>query len=161
MMKKLVFILLLLLFVQEARAQQVVLPCTQQTQGGVITSCAPVSAINPLPVTTSGSSSIVPIKSAAAETAHVFKASSGTLYGFSVTNGASAGYVLVINAAADPGNGAVTPSACYQLPANSTVGVSYNGAPLTMNTGITAVFSTTGCFTETQSSTAFFSGQVQ
>lgn len=101
-----------------------------------------------------------PVNSASGEGSHVFKNVPGVLYGFSVTSGASAGYVLVYNATSAPADGAVTPVACYALAANSTIGVAYTPLPLNMTTGITAVFSTTGCFTQTTSATAFFMSEV-
>jgi hypothetical protein len=82
------------------------------------------------------------------------------LHGASVTTGAAAGYFLILNAASDPGNGAVTPVKCVPVGANSAAGISAD--PDTMwdfPKGIVLVFSTTGCFTETQSATAFFTWQ--
>lgn len=100
--------------------------------------------------------------SPAAESGRVLKATGGNLFSFSVTNGATAGYVMVINAAAVPANGAVTPVICLQLPANTSVGVQWDARnPLSLNTGIVLVYSTTGCFTKTASATAFFAGQIQ
>lgn len=82
------------------------------------------------------------------------------LHGAAITTGAAAGYFMLLNAAADPGNGPVTPVKCVQVAAASTTGISAD--PNTMwdfPKGIVLVFSTTGCFTETQSATAFFSWQ--
>lgn len=102
-----------------------------------------------------------PVNSAALEASHVFKASAGTLFGLSVTATSAAGYVLIYNSATAPSNGAVTPVACYYIPsAPGTIGIAFTPFPLKMGTGITAVFSTTGCFTQTSSSTAFFLGEV-
>lgn len=99
-------------------------------------------------------------------TAKVLKASAGTLYTLDVqadsTLYAAAWYVLVFDATADPGNGAVTPAKCYTVPANQasfTAGWPTNGAAMT--TGIAVVVSTTGCFTETQSAHAFIGGEFQ
>lgn len=83
-----------------------------------------------------------------------------SLHGAAVTTGAAGGYFLILNAASDPGNVAVTPIKCVAVGANSTAGISAD--PDTMwdfPKGIVLVFSTTGCFTETQSATAFFSWQ--
>jgi hypothetical protein len=102
-----------------------------------------------------------PVNSAALEASHVFKASAGTLFGLSVTATSTAGYVLVFNSATAPANGAVTPVACYYIPsAPGTIGIAFTPFPLKMSTGITAVFSTTGCFTSTGSATAFFTGEI-
>ena len=104
---------------------------------------------------------IAPIATSAAASALVVKSSPGNLYGFSVTSGASAGFVLVFNATAAPADGAVTPAACYAIAANSSLSVSWQpGPPLWLDTGITLVFSTTGCFTKTASATAFISAQA-
>lgn len=105
---------------------------------------------------------IAPIISAAAEANHVLKSSGGNLHGFSVTTGADAGYVLIFNATSAPSDGAVTPVKCYQVAANSTLGVVWpTETPLYLDTGITISFSTTGCFQKTSSATAFISGEVQ
>lgn len=101
-----------------------------------------------------------PVVSGAAEGSKVFKASAGNLYAYQVTTGASAGYVMIFNATSAPADGAVTPTKCVAVAANSTVGVSMN-PPEAFSTGITAVFSTTGCFTKTVSATAMFSGDVK
>lgn len=105
---------------------------------------------------------IAPIVSASVESNHVFKGSAGNLYSLSVTNGTASGYLLLFNATTAPADGAVTPLACYGMPsANSTFALSFGSVPAYYSTGITAVFSTTGCFTKTASATAFFSGQAQ
>lgn len=103
---------------------------------------------------------ITPVVSAAVESNHVLKASAGNLYAYQVTTGAAAGYVMLFNALSAPVDGAVTPVKCVAVAANSTVGVSMN-PPEAFSTGITIVFSTTGCFTKTASATAMFSGDVK
>lgn len=110
----------------------------------------------------SASAGITPVVSSAAESNHVLKNAAGNLYSLSVTSGAASGFVLVFNATSSPGDGAVTPIDCWSLPANSTLASSWNPGPAQVfSTGITAVFSTTGCFTKTASATAFFNGAVQ
>lgn len=105
---------------------------------------------------------ITPIVSAAAEGSHVLKTSGGQLYSLYVTTGATAGFLMTFNATSAPGDGAVTPVECVQVPANTTVSVSFGpGPPDAYATGITAVFSSTGCFTKTVSATAFFKARVQ
>lgn len=105
---------------------------------------------------------ITRIVSAAAESNHVLKGSAGNLYGVYVTTGATAGYLLVFNATSAPVDGAVTPSECLWAPANSTTFLNFNpGPPAIFSTGITAVFSSTGCFTKTASATAYFAGSVK
>ena len=83
------------------------------------------------------------------------------LNGFSATAGAVSGYVLIFDATTVPANGTVTPKFCYSLPANQTTGASWISYPVPFATGIVFAFSSTGCFTKTASTTAFFSAQVQ
>jgi hypothetical protein len=110
--------------------------------------------------TSASTGAITPVVSAAAEGSHVLKASAGNLYSLVVTSGASAGYVMIFNATSAPADGAVTPTECIVIAANSTISLNYSGPPEAFATGITAVFSTSGCFTKTISATAFFSGKV-
>ena len=104
---------------------------------------------------------LTPVVSAAVETGHVLKATAGNLYGLEVVSGASAGFVLLFNATSIPGDGAVTPVKCYTIAANSTIGINFTPTPEAFTTGITAVFSTTGCFTKTASATAYISGDIK
>jgi hypothetical protein len=127
---------------------------------------ASLSAGNPLPAAALPSSAaaiaIVPVVSTAAEASHVLKAAAGNLYSLYVTSGTVAGYLMTFNATAAPANGAVTPIDCVAVPANSTVSL-FNGVgpPDYYAAGITAVFSSTGCFSQTASATAFFKARVQ
>ena len=103
---------------------------------------------------------VTPQATASAATSKVLKASAGNLYSFTGLS-TVAGYYLVFDSATDPGNGAVTPKYCIgAYPANTVGGASWGSALASFSNGITVVFSTTGCFTETQSATAFISGQV-
>lgn len=103
-----------------------------------------------------------PIISAAAESSHVFRAGPGALIDAYVTTGAAAGYVLIFNLTAAPSNGAVTPQDCVAVPANTTASLAtMDQPPEWFTVGITAAFSTTGCFTLTLSNTAFFHGRVR
>jgi hypothetical protein len=105
---------------------------------------------------------IVPVVSTAVESSHILKASAGNLYDAYVTTGATAGFLLIFNATSAPANGTVAPQDCLPVAANSQVSLFTNGAPPEgFTTGITAVFSSTGCFTQTLSATAFFHGRVQ
>lgn len=123
---------------------------TAVTTNGVV--IAPVSG---------SAAGITPVVSAAAEGSHVFKASAGNSYSIYATTGATAGFVMIFNATSAPADGAVTPIDCVQAPANTTVSLSNgSGPPDVFSTGITGVFSTTGCFTKTISATAFFKGRV-
>lgn len=112
--------------------------------------------------TATAAAAIAPVVSSAAEASHVLKASPGNLYGFHASTGATAGYILVYDATSAPSNGTVTPVMCMAIPATSTMGMSPGAnMPILFATGITIVFSTTGCFTQTTSATAFFSGYVK
>lgn len=131
-----------------------------------IVSVGGTAVTSPLPVSPSPSSGtaagITPVVSATLESNHVLDASPGNLYWLNVTSGATAGYLMTFNATSAPGDGAVTPIDCVQVPINSTVSLATAGAPPeTFATGITAVFSSTGCFTKTASATAFFNGGVK
>lgn len=112
--------------------------------------------------TSSSTNGITAVVSASAEGSHVLKASAGNLYSIYVTTGVTAGYLMVFNATSAPVDGAVTPNQCVWAPANATTSVNYgSGPPGVYSTGITAVFSSTGCFTKTASATAFFHGRVK
>lgn len=113
--------------------------------------------------TSASTAGIAPVVSTALEGSHVLKASAGNLYSAYVTTGATPGLLMIFNATTAPADGAVTPIHCLEAPANSTVGLSFSGAPPeSYATGITAVFSTgTSCVTKAVSATAFFHGSVQ
>lgn len=106
-------------------------------------------------------SAITPSVSTATEGSRVLKASAGNLYRISITTGGSAGYLMVFNATSAPADGAVTPAICRVIAANSSLEVNFSNMPSRFTTGITAVFSTTGCFTKTVSATAMFEGWTQ
>ncbi len=89
----------------------------------------------------------------------VLKASAGNLYGFNVVTGASAGYLMIFDAVLAPADGSVAPKRVIAIAANTSVDRTF-GKPIRFNTGITLVFSTTGPFTKTASSTAFLAGEV-
>lgn len=82
-----------------------------------------------------------------------------TLLVLDVVSGASAGFVMVFPGAAVPADGAVTPTECYTIAANSTFVRPYNPSTW-FSGGVVAVFSTTGCFSKTISATAFISATV-
>lgn len=103
---------------------------------------------------------IVPVKSSAVETGHVIKSSAGNLYGFSVTTGAVAGYAMVHNSATVPAAGAVTPVKCEPVAADTGISFAFD-PPIRLSIGISISFSSTGCFTQTNSATAFISAQAE
>lgn len=108
--------------------------------------------------------------SASAESNHVFCDATGSatvrkapcfIRSLYVTTGAVAGYLMTFNATSAPIDGAVTPVECVYVPANSTASLDFGDTTEPYVTGLTAVFSTTGCFTKTASATAFFKGRMQ
>jgi len=110
--------------------------------------------------TSSTSASIKPVVSTALETGHVLKNAAGNLYGLNVSTTTAAGRVLIHDAAAVPGAGAVTPIRDYPIAAGQSIDLTFE-PPLQCITGISVSFSTaTTPFTQTNSATAFFSGQV-
>lgn len=129
----------------------------------------PASSTNPVPVAfspSSGSGSgVAPVVSSAVEACHVFKASAGNLYGFTVNTTASAtanDWIMLFNATSAPVDGAVTPVEWARISATTTFGYSAPpGAPLYFSTGIVACLSTTGPLTKTAEAQAVFSGKVQ
>lgn len=126
-----------------------------------------VTSLTPLPTsgttspapTSAATSAITPLSTSVAAGSLVLKASAGNLYGFEVTTGGSAGYVMIFNATSAPADGTVTPVKTFVVAANATVAFAWD-TPLRFSTGITVVFSTTGPFTKTISATAFISGQA-
>jgi hypothetical protein len=109
--------------------------------------------------TSSANAAIVSTATSAAAAGVVLKTSAGNLYSCTVSSGATAGYLMVFDAVAAPGDGAVTPVHVIQVAANSTQ-TTFFPVPVRCNTGITLVFSSTGPFTKTASATAFLSGQA-
>jgi hypothetical protein len=125
---------------------------------GAVLTLGPAWIPGAMAATVVSSSHVTPQASTGVETSHVLGVQ--TLHGASITTGAVAGYFMLLNAAADPGNGAVQPAKCIAVAANST-GVMSPDANTQWDfpKGIVLVFSTTGCFVETQSATAYFSWQ--
>lgn len=119
-----------------------------------------VAAVAPAPQS-SAAGAIVPSASAAVESNHVAKASAGNLYRVAITTGATAGYLMVFNATTAPADGAVAPLLCRAIAATSSLSIGLADMPARYTTGITLVFSSTGCFTKTASATAYFEWSVQ
>ena len=105
-----------------------------------------------------------PVVSASAEGAHVFKVSQGTLcgaYAINLTN--TPGYLVELNSATAPADGAITPLDCTILPAFGVASIAYGlGNGSFYSTGITAVLtSASTCFTKTTGViTGLIHGQV-
>lgn len=118
----------------------------------------------PAPSSDSGAATTaVPTTALAAN--QVLKASAGNLYGFQVTPdstlSAAAFWVMVYDATSAPADGAVTPKKCYGFPAGTTTAAFSWPTPISFSSGIVVGVSTTGCFTKTASTHAFFSGDVK
>lgn len=127
--------------------------------GNNLTSAA---GINTVPVTSATSAAgATQVRTTVAASSVVGKASAGNLYGYNVVAGASAGYVLVYNLTTPPVDGTVTPFRCIPLAANAGVDVNMRATPSYFTTGIVVAFSTTGCFTQTLSATAFIAVDVK
>jgi hypothetical protein len=107
----------------------------------------------------SDQSPLTPVATAAVAGSQIAKASAGTLYGFNVAAGASAGFVMLFDSATVPAEGAVTPKKVFQLAANATLDRSWDRG-LVFSTGIVIVFSTTGPYTKTISNTAFIESEI-
>lgn len=120
----------------------------------------------PLPVTP-----IIPavavVRSTSLEANHVIKASGGSLIAGSFTAGTVGGYLILADSATAPtaGGAAIAPVACIFAPPNSTTSFGGVGGPaMTVSSGATLVFSTSGCLTNTAATgtgLGFFSGQAQ
>lgn len=96
----------------------------------------------------------------AASSALVVKSQGASLYDVNIVSGAAAGYLLVIDAAAVPADGAVTPALCLPVAANTGIDLNMRAEPVRFVTGVVIVFSTTGCFVKTASATAFISASA-
>lgn len=111
------------------------------------------------PTTTAGAA-IAPVVSTALETGHVIKAGAGNLYRLNGASTTVAGYFLVHNSATVPAAGAVTPVKAYPVAIGQAVEIEFN-PPLRLGTGISVSFSSAATpFTQTDSATAFISGDA-
>lgn len=104
---------------------------------------------------------INPTVSTAAESSRVLCSTPCFLRNGYVTTGAVAGFLMTFNATSAPADGAVTPRECIAVPAGVTVGLDFGEQSEPYPTGLTVVFSSTGCFTKTASATAFFKFRKQ
>jgi len=128
-----------------ATGQQANLRCN--TNGALITENYPATGAN---------YGVAPTVSGAVTAGFAAKSSSGNVYHLDVVAGATALYIMLLNATSVPADGAVTPLWCMPIAANSGFHQTFN-PPLYFFTGVTAVASTTGCYNKTASATAFLS----
>lgn len=136
----------------------------------------PGSAVTTVATPASGQA-LPMLQSSAAEASHVFKTTGGNLYSLGVVNTGTSGFILLIDGATVPGDGALTAcgtanaagclKACYPIASGSSSSPSYGGMqlqpgpPMSFATGIVVAFSTTGCITKTLgATTVFFESQV-
>ncbi len=127
---------------------------------GAIQSDPAYTVIQPHPSATAGVASLA--APSAVASSRVLRSTAGLVMGVQVTTGATAGYVLLSDATSASVDGAVTPLKCYRVPATSSFSALWPaGSELRVSTGLVVAFSSTGCFTQTLSATAFISGDVQ
>jgi hypothetical protein len=120
-----------------------------------VTSPVSLASLPPLTAITPGSSSTL-------EASHILKASAGNLYSLYVISGSVGGFLMTFNDTSVPADGSVTPIDCVPVPANSIAAIGADGSPPDhYPVGIVAVFSTTGPFIKTASTTAFFKWSVK
>lgn len=87
---------------------------------------------------------------------------SGYIVAVNVVSGASAGYVVVVDSATVPADGAIVPIKC--LPVAITTGVDWNwrSDPVTVTRGAAVMFSTgASCFALVKSATAYISVEMR
>lgn len=113
---------------------------------------------NPLPVLIAPSASQgVSTQSCTVACASSIVTGGHGLYGLSFSS-TVVGWLLIYDATTCAANGTVTPKkAIAYTVANTTMGVSWNNAPMIDTTGTAACFSSTGPFTATASTTAYIS----
>ncbi|ARN82161.1 hypothetical protein [Methylocystis bryophila] len=133
------------------------LPAGSNIIGGVTQSGAWAVSISGTPIVQSAA--LAPVVTSSAASALQLKASAGNLLSLMATSTVS-GWLLLFDATAAPADGAVTPKWVYPIAANGALNMAWP-SPLAFASGIVAVFSTTGPFNKTASTTAFISGQVQ
>jgi hypothetical protein len=105
---------------------------------------APISAVNPLPVTAMGPSAAVTWDSQEANSAVVNAASSNLIHVYGTNKGPTRLYFMLFNAVALPANGTVPFVAHIPIPANDgTFSLDISGEAKTFGTGLTWGISTT------------------
>jgi len=116
-----------------------------------------------------GMGSVIPGVAPAATGYAVLLAKAGNLLGSYATAGSTQGWLMVFNSTTLPSNGATTVGTaagnleeCIYVPANTTQSINFQGLPVEYySSGVTAVFSSTGCDMLTLSTTAFVHGLAQ
>jgi hypothetical protein len=112
----------------------------------------------PLAPSTNAGNGIVPVAPTAS--AFTYKAAAGNLFGFSFTQGTTAGFFAILNLAAAPSSGAaISPLECIPVAASAYV-ARRQDIPDRYSTGITIV-STSSCSTYTPVTPVLMTGVVQ
>lgn len=142
------------------------LPVTCNASGSNCTQAQPVtnpdgSTVGAAIPSSSATNGIAPSANTVVGGSRILKASAGNLYSVNVVSGASAGFVLIFDSATVPADGTVTPVKCMPLAANTGIDLNFRSLPLAMTNGAVVVFSTSGCYSKTLSTTAFISGDVK
>lgn len=111
------------------------------------------------PTTTAGAA-IAPVVTSALATGLVVKASAGNLYRLNCEATTVAGIFLLHNSATVPAAGAVTPVKAFPVGIGQGIAVDFD-PPLRLGTGISVSFTSAATpFTQTDSATAFISGDA-
>lgn len=108
--------------------------------------------------------------SAASASSFLFTSPNKSLASLTAVVGASAGFLMVLDAASLPANGAIASCTnaaatrpcimwCMPVAANGSADRQWN-SPMSFTTGVLAVYSTTGCASITASATAQFFGEA-
>ena len=144
--------------------------CSAEPVGqGLTTACGYGSASNNSSLSLDGQGSLctrgpaatVVVATSAVASNQVLKALPGFFWGAQVNTTSAAEFVMLFDATALPANGAVTPVAVWQVPANTTIQLQ-PPTGVRMFNGITLGCSTTGPYTLTASALCGFSlGVVQ
>lgn len=134
---------------------------TEAKQDTIITHVDGIEAALALlaPTTTAGAG-IAPVVSGSLETGKVIKASAGNLYRLNCAATTVAGMFLLHNSATVPAAGAVTPVKAFPVAIGQGLAIDFN-PPLRLGTGISVSFTSAATpFTQTDSATAFISGDA-
>lgn len=76
--------------------------------------------------------------------------------GYMTLAGGDVGFLMAFDAASAPVDGPVTPRECIYVAGPGTVAFDFGPKYEMYKTGLTLVFSTTGCFTKTAAAVAYF-----
>ncbi len=135
-------------------------PLCAMTGSLAVTSVGDLPVTNGLPITIQAGT---PVRSAGIEAAHVMKFGAGKLFHYEITNtGAAPAYAMILDAAAVPKAGAVSPVHCAVLAPGQTAKYDARALAESYANGIVAVLSSGGaCFGYTPYAAGFFEGLVQ